>query len=83
MGRVFFNGAQTICCLKLAIAFHTQDYPDQVSHRSSLRVEQPRPNRVCCCLIVDFLRMFLLVGNNVGCFGCLGASYQNLNLFYF
>ena len=24
MGRIFFNGAQTICCLKLAIAFDAQ-----------------------------------------------------------
>ena len=50
MGRVFFNGAQTICCLKLAIAFHTQAIPDRGFNRSSLRVEHPRPNRVYCCL---------------------------------
>lgn len=25
MGRIFFNGAQTICCLKLAIAFDAQE----------------------------------------------------------
>jgi hypothetical protein len=50
MSCIFFYRAQTICCLKLAIAFHTQANPDRVSHRSSLRVELPRPNRVCCCL---------------------------------
>ena len=50
LGLYLFHMAPTICCLKLAIAFHTQAIPDRVSHRSSLRVEVPRPNRVCCCL---------------------------------
>jgi hypothetical protein len=40
MGRVFFNGAQTICCLKLAIAFDAQSFPDRVLHRSSMGLDQ-------------------------------------------
>jgi hypothetical protein len=55
MGRIFFNGAQTICCLKLAIAFDTQAHLDRVSHRSSLRIELPRSNRVCCFITMNLL----------------------------
>ena len=32
MGRIFFNGAQTICCLKLAIAFDAQESEYGIAH---------------------------------------------------
>jgi len=46
MGRIFFNGAQTICCLKLAIAFDTQNVLDRVLHRSSMGVGHVTYHRV-------------------------------------
>ena len=41
-----FHRAPTIFCLKLALSLHTQAILNRVSHRSSLRVELPRPNLV-------------------------------------
>jgi hypothetical protein len=55
MGRIFFNGAQTICCLKLAIAFDAQSFPDRVSHRSSMGIELPRSNCVRKAAYLDFV----------------------------
>ena len=58
MGRVFFNGAQTICCLKLAFAFDTRVnlspfYLSWVLHQPSTGIELPRSNTVSfvACLV--------------------------------
>ena len=55
MGRIFFNGAQTICCLKLAIAFDAQTFPDRVLHRSSMGIELPRSNCVSKAAYLNFI----------------------------
>jgi hypothetical protein len=55
MGRIFFNGAQTICCLKLAIAFDAQSFPDRVSHRSSMGADHNIRHRVSKVAYLNFI----------------------------
>jgi hypothetical protein len=51
MGRIFFNGAQTICCLKLAIAFDAQESGPGIS--PFLNGASPR---LAQCLRVAYLK---------------------------
>ena len=46
MSCIFFYRAQTICCLKLAIAFDAQTFPDRVLHRSSMGLSHCTQHRV-------------------------------------
>jgi hypothetical protein len=59
MSCFFFNRAQTICCLKLAIAFDAQSFPDRVSHRSSMGADHNIRHRVRKAAYLSFKFCFL------------------------
>jgi hypothetical protein len=59
MSCIFFYRAQTICCLKLAIAFDAQSFPDRVLHRSSMGLDHNIQHRVSKVAYLSFKFCFL------------------------